>query len=174
MSSYYDSINGDKDQIPDQVWEEIFEGLYAYISSGEKSCHPHNNITIWELHKYDPINYGACGTYSIDGEPAFDFEIRDGNRGGSEVINIAPPDYLEKPKRYYTRYYFAPDGLKVPAERMKAAWFILNNNSTMQENQRKMAYDLTMCPATKTRQYWKDYAASISAVICSESIEIPD
>lgn len=177
---YYDKINGDKDAIPNDIWEEVFEGLYAYQGSGQKSTHPFTNVSIWELHKINTLNYGACGTYYIDGEPAFDFEIRDGDMGGSEVIRIARPDELETPKRYYTRYFFAPDSNKIGGDdyadhkkRTERAWAILRNNPTMQENQRKMAYDLTMCPSIVTRKYWNDYATKISAVIDSEQVEIP-
>lgn len=165
--------------IPNEIAEEIFEGLYSYIDSGEKSCHPFTNVGIWELHKFDPINRGACGTYYKDGEPWFDFEIRDGNWNGSEIVRITDPEELSTPKRYYTRYFFSPDANKIGGdspedhqERMGRAWYILKNNKRMQEMQSKMAYDLTFCPASKTREHYNNYAKSISAIINSEQVEI--
>lgn len=156
-----------------EVWEEIFNALYNYIDSGKKSTSPFKKVSFWEYHQIDVLNRGACGTYSDDnGNPLFDFEIRDGNNNGSEVIRVCEPEELSTPKRYYTEYFFAPDDSKIDAEHMERAWYILHNNSMMMEMEGKMKYDLHFCPSIVTRKHYEDYAKSISAVISSRQVEV--
>ena len=156
-----------------EVWEEIFEGLYSYISSGQKSTKPFNKVHISEYHQIDVLNRGACGTYSDDeGNPLFDFEIRDGNNNGSEVIRVTEPDDLVPPKRYHKQYVFEPDDRIILPESMERAWMILRANKAIQEMQGKMAYDLTFDPSTKTRKHYEDYASRIKARIVCKAVEV--
>lgn len=159
------------DKYGDGVWEEIFEALYSELAG--KST---GKVSFDWVVKHDQINREAFGDY----DDLFCFHIRDGNWGGSEVLDCGDISY---PTIIKTKYKL------VPTKESKANWlnyfkgdeqkadeFIKSWMETHKEKIYELTknynYDSHFEPTTKIHNHYKEKANKMGLIWDLEEYEV--
>lgn len=146
--------------------EEMLENIWNAMMN--EQCNEKNPVTTYvsiSAQKEDRLGlqWSAVGTYHDENDnPIFDFELENGISNGSVIRGIYPPNEgvdLPEQTGVICRFY--------PKEVTDLTIKKLLNSSTIQENNRKMSYDLTMTGCSKAHKYWSGYADQIGAIIIS-------
>tara|TARA_R110002126_G_scaffold290502_1_gene447597 strand:- start:577 stop:1131 length:555 start_codon:yes stop_codon:yes gene_type:complete len=148
----------------ENLTEEMVDNIWAAMMT--KTCGDPDTTTTYvsiSAQKEDQLGlqWSAVGTYhDKDDVELFDFELEDGQNNGSVILGIYPPNEgvgLPEQTGVICRFY--------PLEATPLAIKKLIHSTTVQENSRKMSYDLTMTGCSKAHKHWNDYAAQIGAKI---------
>lgn len=146
--------------------EEMLENIWNEMMN--QTCGDNNPTTTYvsiSAQKEDQLGlqWSAIGTYhDEDDNPLFDFELESGINNGSIIHGIYPPDEAPAlPEQRATICRFFPK--KVTPLSIKK----LTHSTIVQENNRKMCYDLTVTGCGKAAKYWDNYANTIGAEIKS-------
>lgn len=155
-------IEWTEDNITDEMCENIWNSM---MNEQYNEKNPVSTYVSISVQKEDQLGlqWSAVGTYHDENDnPLFDFELESGINNGSVIRGIYPPNEgveLREQTSIIYRFY--------PKEVTDLTIKKLINSSTIQENNRKMSYDLAMTGCSKAHKHWKDYANQISAKIIS-------
>lgn len=150
-----------KEEIKEHLGEDIFETMF-YVIYGDCT---HEKITVVENRRIDMLNREGVCKISLPDCNYF-VQWRDGNRNGSEVLEITKDDY-EPIQRYAPVYRLLP-AKETPFSMRK--YNAVKDQPWFTKMERSVNYDLYHAPHTK--EYWEKKAARKGMKIVTDFVEV--